>query len=61
MVEVAHLRTRFEQAVEGFAVLRQRDVEHGDTVTRLGLNPFQKTDVALGSGDQFRFDRIGQA
>jgi hypothetical protein len=34
VVEVAHLRARGEQPVERVAVLRQRDVEHGDAVAR---------------------------
>jgi hypothetical protein len=61
VIEVAHLRAGGEQPVQCLTVLRQRNVEHGNAVARLGLNPLQQADIALGSGDQHGIGGLDQA
>ena len=61
VIEIADMRARFEQLVQRVAVFRQGDVEHGDAVACLGLDPFQQADVTLGPGDQLGIGWIGQA
>ena len=60
VIEVAHRSSCFEKPVQRFTVFRQGDVEHGDAIACLGLDPFQQADIALGSSDQYGIGRVGQ-
>jgi hypothetical protein len=60
VIEIAHLCTRFEQPVERGAVLRQRNVEHGDLVAGPRVDALQQANVTLGPGHQPGVGRVGQ-
>jgi hypothetical protein len=58
MVEILHRHAEREHGLQRRAVGGERDVEHRRRIPGSRVDALEQTDVALGAGDEHRFQRL---